>query len=77
MIPLHILTKRLRRLPRQHRIAHLRSLIPAYPERSIRRQELELMLRDEMLGQLKKENLDHRTTAPVSTPNGHQKAEVA
>ena len=37
------------RLPRRHRIAHLRALIPQQPAHSIRREELVALLRDEML----------------------------
>jgi hypothetical protein len=41
---------RLRRLPRQHRIAHLRALIGLEPEGCSRRDELSGLLRDEMSG---------------------------
>jgi GcrA cell cycle regulator len=41
---------RLRRLPRQHRIAHLRALIGLEPEGYSRRDELSGLLRDEMSG---------------------------
>jgi hypothetical protein len=40
---------RMKRLPRRHRIAHLRALIPLQPAHSIRREELVALLRDEML----------------------------
>jgi hypothetical protein len=40
---------RVKRLPRRHRIAHLRALIPRQPAHSIRREELGALLRDEML----------------------------
>jgi hypothetical protein len=40
---------RMKRLPRRHRIAHLRALIPQQPAHSIRREELVALLRDEML----------------------------
>lgn len=46
---------RLKRLPRHHRIAHLRSIILTLPARSIRRQELEAYLVIEVMAQLKKE----------------------
>jgi hypothetical protein len=39
----------MKRLPRRHRIAHLRALIPQQPAHSIRREELVALLRDEML----------------------------
>jgi GcrA cell cycle regulator len=41
---------RLRRLPRQHRIAHLRALIGLQPEDGDRRDELSELLREEMVG---------------------------
>lgn len=56
MTPISILIKRMARLPRHHRIAHLRALIRELPARSIRRQELQHLLRDEMTAQLRKEN---------------------
>ncbi len=42
---------RMKRLPRQHRIAHLRALIRQTPARSIRRFELVALLRDEVADQ--------------------------
>jgi hypothetical protein len=39
----------MKRLPRRHRIAHLRALIAQQPAHSIRRKELVALLRDEML----------------------------
>jgi hypothetical protein len=42
---------RLKRLPRQHRIAHLRALIRQTPRPSIRRFELVALLRDEVAEQ--------------------------
>jgi hypothetical protein len=39
---------RMRRLPRRHRIAHLRALIGQTPLGSIRRAQLVALLRDEM-----------------------------
>lgn len=47
--------KRLRRLPIEHRIAHLRALICAEKPRSIRRKDLEAALRHEITAQLRKE----------------------
>jgi hypothetical protein len=38
----------MRRLPRRHRIAHLRALIARQASRSTRGQELAALLRDEM-----------------------------
>jgi len=46
---LAIMIIRMKRLPRRHRIAHLRALIPQQPAHSIRREELVALLRDEML----------------------------
>jgi hypothetical protein len=43
-----IMVIRMRPLPRRHRIAHLRALIPQQPAHSIRREELVALLRDEM-----------------------------
>jgi hypothetical protein len=56
MTPISIMIKRMARLPRHHRIAHLKALIQQLPARSIRRRELEALLRDEMVAQLRKEN---------------------
>lgn len=47
---------RMARLPRHHRIAHLRALILKEPTRSIRRNDLVELLRAEMTAQLRKEN---------------------
>jgi hypothetical protein len=46
-----IMVIRMKPLPRRHRIAHLRALIWQQPARSIRREELVAVLRDEMLAQ--------------------------
>ena len=43
-----IMIIRMKRLPRRHRIAHLRALIQLQPFRSGRRQELIALLHDEM-----------------------------
>jgi hypothetical protein len=56
MTPISIKIKRMARLPRHHRIGHLKALILELPVRSIRRKELEHLLREEMTAQLKKEN---------------------
>jgi len=48
--------KRLRRLPRHHRIAHLKSCIKQEKPRSVRWQELVAALRQEMVTQLRVEN---------------------
>ena len=46
-----IMAVRLKRLPRQHRIAHLRALINQTPAPSIRSFELLALLRDEVAAQ--------------------------
>jgi hypothetical protein len=43
-----IMAVRMKRLPRQHRIAHLRALIRQTPASSSRREALATLLRDEM-----------------------------
>jgi hypothetical protein len=48
---------RMKRLPRRHRIAHLRALIRQRPVCAFRRQALLSLLRDEMSAQLTQENL--------------------
>lgn len=52
---LHQLIARMKRLPPQHRIAHLRSLVAAEKPYSHRRTELEDLLQVEVLKQLRKE----------------------
>lgn len=56
MTPLHILVTRMKRLPLRHQAAHLKALIDAEKPRSIRRSELEAMLKDVNLRRLKHEN---------------------
>jgi hypothetical protein len=46
--PIAAMRIRMRRLPRRHRIAHLRALIARQASRSTRGQELAALLRDEM-----------------------------
>jgi hypothetical protein len=48
--------RKIRRLPRPHRIAFLQSLTALAPPRSIRRAELEAALKYEMTAQIRKEN---------------------
>ena len=48
---------RMKRLPRRHRIAHLRALIRQQPACAFRREELLALLRDEMSAELTQENL--------------------
>jgi hypothetical protein len=47
---------RMKRLPRRHRIAHLRALIAREPACSIRKEELAALLRDEMMAQIAQES---------------------
>lgn len=56
MTTISIKIRQMARLPRQHRIAHLRSLILDLPVRSVRRKELEVLLQDEVTKQLRKES---------------------
>ncbi len=50
--PVPAMTIRMKRLPRRHRIAHLRALIAREPLCTIRRFELAALLRDEMTTRL-------------------------
>lgn len=56
MTDIFTIIARLKRLPRQHRIAHLRSLIAQELPRSQRRADLEAVLKKEIIAQLKHEN---------------------
>jgi hypothetical protein len=53
--PLHILIKRMQRLPAKQRIAHIKSLLAVEKPYSQRRCELEDLLQVEVLKQLKRE----------------------
>jgi len=55
MTPLHILLKRMQRLPAKHRIAHIKSLLAVEKPYSQRRTELEDLLQVEVLKQLRRE----------------------
>ncbi|HEX7895471.1 MAG TPA: hypothetical protein VF447_14835 [Terriglobales bacterium] len=55
MTPLHIMIRRMQRLPAAHRIAHIKSLLSVEKPYSQRRCELEDMLQVEVLKQLRKE----------------------
>lgn len=55
MTPLHVLLRRMQRLPVKHRIAHIKSLLAVEKPYSQRRTELEDLLQVEMLKQLRKE----------------------
>jgi len=56
MTPLHTIVSRMKRLPLQHQAAHLKALIDKEKPRSIRRGELEAMLKDVRTRLLRKEN---------------------
>ena len=56
MTPLHVMIRRVQRLPVKHRIAHLKALLAVEKPYSQRRSELEDMLQVEILKQLRKEN---------------------
>jgi hypothetical protein len=55
MTPIHVICSRLKRLPLAHQIAHLKALVDDEKPRSVRRSELEAMLAECMLKQLRKE----------------------
>jgi hypothetical protein len=46
----------MKRLPLAHQIAHLRALVANEKPRSVRRVELEALLRERVMRQLRKEN---------------------
>ena len=54
--PIHIVVARLKRLPLHHQISHLRALVALEKPFSVRRNELESLLRGKMTKQLRKEN---------------------
>lgn len=53
--PIHEIVRRMKRFPLAHQAAHLKALIDAEKPRSIRRGELEAMLKDVNLRRLKQE----------------------
>lgn len=55
MTPLHVMLRRMQRLPVKHRIAHIKSLLSVEKPYSQRRCELEDLLQVEMLKQLRRE----------------------
>lgn len=55
-VPIHQIATRIKRLSLAQQIHHLRSLVAQEPLRSIRRGELEGLLKDKLCRQLKKEN---------------------
>lgn len=56
MTPIHVVCARMKRIPLHHQIAHLRVLVAAEKPRSVRRIELEALLKERMTRQLRKEN---------------------
>lgn len=54
--PIHIVCARLKRLPLHHQIAHLQALVSLEKPYSVRRNELESLLRGKMAKQLRKES---------------------
>jgi hypothetical protein len=55
MTPLHVMIRRMQRLPVKHRIAHIKSLLLVEKPYSQRRTELEDLLQVEVLKQLRRE----------------------
>ena len=56
MTPIHLIARRMQRLPLHHQIAHLRALVDLEKPRSVRRIELEALLKERVVKQLRKEN---------------------
>jgi hypothetical protein len=56
MTPIHVVCSRMKRLPLHHQIAHLRALVDKEKPRSVRRVELEALLKERVTKQLRKEN---------------------
>jgi hypothetical protein len=56
MTPIHVVCSRMKRLPLHHQIAHLRALVDKEKPRSVRRVELEALLKERVIKQLRKEN---------------------
>ena len=52
-IPVALMETRMMRLPRRHRIAHLRALIERQPVGSLRREQLAARLREELTAEPK------------------------
>jgi hypothetical protein len=48
--------RRMARLPRHHRIAHIKAIMPNYSKRSIEWHNLQALLKEEMTAQIKTEN---------------------
>ncbi|MGW1422711.1 hypothetical protein ACWAT4_21655 [Bradyrhizobium manausense] len=56
MTAIHVIARRMQRLPLHHQIAHLRALVDLEKPRSVRRIELEALLKERLTKQLRKEN---------------------
>ena len=56
MTPIHLIARRMQRLPLHHQIAHLRALVASEKPRSVRRVELEALLKERLTKQLRKES---------------------
>jgi hypothetical protein len=56
MTPIHFIVTRMKRIPLHHQIAHLRALVANEKPRSVRRVELEALLKERLTKQLRKEN---------------------
>ena len=54
--PIHLITSRIKRLALPHQITHLRALVAAEKPHSVRRNELQSLLGEKLLKQLKAEN---------------------
>lgn len=55
MTPIHAICTRMQRLPLHHQIAHLRALVDKEKPRSVRRIELEALLKERVTKQIKRE----------------------
>jgi hypothetical protein len=55
MTPIHVVCERMRRLPLHLQIAHLKALVAEEKPRSVRRGELEGLLREKVTKQIRKE----------------------
>ena len=53
--PIHVVISRLKPLALHHQIAHLRALVSVEKPYSVRRNELEILLREKLTKQLRKE----------------------
>jgi hypothetical protein len=56
MTPIHLIARRMQRIPLHLQIAHLRALVANEKPRSVRRVELEALLKERLTKQLRKES---------------------